>query len=455
MDDSLKTGKLIPLLIRYSIPAIVCYFISELYNMVDSYFVGNAVGSSAIAALGIVFPIQRLLIAFSLLFSFAASNLLANFIGAKNKKMANYVISSTVGLNFLIIVPYTLLVYIFRDKILTILSAHDEIYLYSREYLSIIIWGSIFLTLGTCFARLLLVFGKSTASIICSASGAIINIIFDYIFVYLGNQGVLGAAYATLISQIISCFISAVFLLKLMHREKVAISTLPSAGMMFKLFKTGLPSFVVESEDAIVLAVLNLVFFKAAGSRGIAILSLNIKAYMLLFVIVLGLAYGMQTIIAYNYGAKNFSRVRSCLRISLIFNILTSSVITMIFYLFSYQILNIFIKEEILLNEASIFFRRMIIVFPILAIYYSAITYLQASMKEISSMILTFFRQLIFLCPMMLIAIYLFNTEFSALFYIYPITDIMAAIIGSVVLYISIYKLKDSKYMKKKHSRVS
>lgn len=441
MTANLGEGKLIPLLVKFSIPAIAAYFISELYNMVDSYFVGNAVGALAIASLGIVFPIQRFLIAFSLLFSFASSNLLANFLGAKNKEASSSIIPSTIYLNFVFVIPFVFFIYFFKEEILHSLSADGDVFIYANEYLSIVIWGAIFLTLGTCLARILLVFSRPVLAIVATASPAIINIIFDFILVDHFAMAVLGAAYATLISQVLSFVVSSLILLIILRKEKVSLSWKFRLVLLYKLFTTGLPSFIVESEDAIVLAILNFIFFKVAGEEGIAILSLNIKCYMMMFVLVLGLAYGMQTIIAYNFGARNFSRVKRCLKISLLFNLFISSLMTLLFYIFAYDLLNIFVNDENILTKAVCSFRIMILCFPFLAIYYSLITYLQASMHELKSIFLSFCRQLVFLCPMMSVAYFLFDFHFIDLFYIYPLTDILASLIAAITFYFIFRKL--------------
>lgn len=434
-EKALGEGSIPLLLLRYSLPAVASYFISELYNMVDSYFLGNALGEEALAALGAVFPIQRLVIAFSLLFSFAASNLISLSFGRGRRDEAHGFFSAAVRLNVMIMVPYAVLIYVFRNQLLPLLGLRGTAIGMASRYVGIVIWGSLCLSLSTTLCRVLLVFGKNGLALLLTSCGAILNIILDAYFVCTLGLGMEGAAWATLLSQIGAFLLSAAFFAPYLKRGELRLCRRLGPALYQKVFAQGLPSFIVESEDAIVLAVLNRLFFLTAGNEGVAVLALNTKLYMFLFVLVLGFAYGMQILAAYNLGAGRIARVRSTLQTSALLSLFFTSAATLCFYLRARELLSLFVKEEAFIGRCLPCFRAMILLLPILVIYYTLVMFYQAADRARASILFSLLRQIMFLCPLVFLAVCLFRAPLHVLFYIYPLTDLLAAGLALFFLY--------------------
>mgnify|MGYP001455787121 CR=1 FL=1 len=430
----LARDPLLPLVLHFALPAILSYFISELYNMVDTFYVGNAVGPDAIGALGAVFPVQRLVIALSLLFAFATANRMAFYQGLDNQEEAEKTVAAGLILNLIFMIPYTLIVYFFRREIMPFLGAKDALFIPAVDYVSIIIWGSTFLTLSTTMARILLTLGHATLSVILSASGAVINIIADHILVKNHGMGVHGAAYATLASQILS-FVFALIAYLLITR-KIAFRFRPTFSFRrFKdLFLLGLPSFIVESEDAVVMAVLNLLLFRTAGETGVSVLAMDTKVYMFLFVLILGFAYGMQTIVAFNHGAGNSERVNKTVKLSLGLSLISSLVSSALFFIFAEPLLELFVKDQTLISLCKVTFRIMITGLPLLSFYYTGVMYYQAMGEAKKSLLLTLLRQIAILLPLAMVFVLLFRVRLRTLFFVYPLTDLIASGIVTALL---------------------
>lgn len=426
---------LLPLLLRFALPAIFSYFISELYNMVDTYFVGNAVGANAIGALGAIFPVQRLIIALSLLLAFGTANRQAYYQGTGEREEAEKTVSAGLIMNFLIMVPYTLIVFFFRHQIMPFLGAKEALFVPAVDYVSIIIWGGVFLTLTTTMARILLTLGHATISVVLTSLGALINIIGDHILVNKYGMGVHGAAYATLASQVLSFVITLIFYLRITRKLHFRFRPVWSKERFMTLFSLGLPSFIVESEDAIVMAVLNLLLFKLGGEMGVNVMAMNTKVYMFLFVLILGFAYGMLTLVAYNHGAGKPERVMQTVKLSLIMSLIAGIVSTVIFYVYAEPLLNLFVDDAELIAHCVPTFRHMIIGLPLLSFYYTGVMYFQAMGKALASTVLTLLRQLAILMPLALIFVYIFRVDLGGLFFAYPVTDVIAAGISVYLLH--------------------
>ena len=195
-----KIGKL---LLKFSIPIIMAYLVSELYNIVDTIFIGRTIGGSGIGALVVVFPIQRIIIALSVMIAIGASTALSRSNGEKDMAAGEKAIKNGFSLSILIMLTITGLVLLFSEQILRGFGASGEILMYAKEYLNIIILGSTFLSLTIFIAKILIAFGNSRVSIVSTSIGAIVNIILDIILVVNLGMGVKGAAIATAVSQFI------------------------------------------------------------------------------------------------------------------------------------------------------------------------------------------------------------------------------------------------------------
>lgn len=434
-------GKVGKILIRYSISVIIALLVSELYNMVDTIFVGRVVGAKGIGALVVVFPIQRIVAALSFMISTGAATALARYNGEKNNIKAGKVIKNGYTLVYLIMIPMTFIVYIFRDQVLKILGTSNGILPYAHEYLSIIIFGSIFFALTVYISDIMLSLGNNKISIISTSIGAIINILLDYIFVVKMPMGVKGAAIATTVSQIIG-FIYAYY-----HYGKVKRGFRISRGfsldkkIWLPIILVGLSAFIVEAEDGILMAVLNNLLLGTVGEEGIIVLGVVSKIYMFLFIAMFGISGAMLPMAAYNIGAENYRRLRKIVEKTAIYALITSIVLWIGALIFAPQLISFFVKEREIIYESVKAFRIMISVFPVISIYYVSIYYFQALGKAKTSIIVSVLRQLIIMLPVSLILVKGFNLGAMGVWLSYPISDILASLASYMLIKEEGYKL--------------
>lgn len=416
------------LLVRFSIPIIFSYLISELYNMVDTIFVGREVGPGGIGALVLVFPVQRIVIALSMMIAVGTSTSFSRANGKKDKDEASKVLGNGFTMSYSIMIVISIIVFILSDRILRMFGASGDILPLARDYLHYIIPGSVFLSLTIFISNIMISLGNSKISIISTSIGAIVNIFLDFILVSKFGMGVRGAAIATTVSQITG-FLYA-FYQYMILRKKFNFSSgfMIDKKIVLSIVMVGLSAFVIESEDGILMGVLNNLLLSSVGDMGIVILGIVSKVYMFLFIFIFGIASAMQPIAAYNMGAKNYRRLKSIMQKTSTFAFTVSAVFWAIMMIFTPWFIGIFVEDQAIIAEAVNAFRIVIAVFPIISVYYVSIFYFQAMGKAKTSILISVLRQLIIMIPVSIVLVKGFNMGAMGVWLSYPISDILSSI---------------------------
>lgn len=426
-----KIGKL---LIKFSIPIIISFLISELYNIVDTLFVGRNVGGLAIGALVLVFPIQRLIIALSVMISTGTSTAFSRANGEENAEKSKEIFQNGFSLVFLIMISLIVMVSLFKENILVFLGASPNILPLALEYLNIIIFGSIFLSLTILISNICITLGNNKVSIISNAIGAGLNIILDYILIVHFKMGIKGAAIATLISQIAGFSFAFYNYLKISKKYNLNTKFNIDKKVIMPILLVGLAGFVVEIEDGVVMGVLNNLLAQTSGDTGIIVLGLVSKLYMFLFVTMWGIASAMQPIASFNVGAKNYKRLKTLMKKTTIYAFLTTTVLWAFGLIFTEQLLSFFVKDALLIEEATKAFRIVISLFPLISIYYVSIFYFQAMGKARTSILISGLRQLIIMIPLSVFFVKVFDLGAMGIWISYPISDFLASLASFMLI---------------------
>lgn len=426
--------KISTLLLKFSVPIIIAFLVSELYNMVDTIFIGRTIGGSGIGALVVVFPIQRIIIALSVMIAIGTSTALSRANGKKDIEGASEAIKNGFSLTILIMVTITGIVFIFSEKILRGLGATGEILKYGKEYLNIIIFGSTFLSLTIFIAKVMIAFGNSRVSITSTTIGAVINVILDIVFVLNLKMGIKGAAIATAVSQFIGFLYAYYCYNKVRKANNLTKGFKINFKYIFPILLIGISAFIIEAEDAIVMAVLNNLLGSTVGESGIIVLGVISKVYMFLFIAMFGIASAMQPIAAYNMGAKNYKRIKTVMEETRKYSFITSVILWALSIVFAPQLMSIFVKESVIIIESARAFRIMVSAFPLISIYYVSIFYFQAQGKAKKSIMISLFRQLIIMIPLAILLVKSFNMGAMGVWLSYPISDVLSGIISYVLV---------------------
>ena len=398
------SGNLKTLLFRFSLPGIIGMVISALYNFVDTIFVGRGVGSLAIAALTIVFPVQIIMLAIGLMIGVGASSIISRSLGRNDRTTAAKACGNAFVLNVLINVVLMIIAFMFSDKILIFFGASTDVLPYASDYLSIILFGFVFFSFSLASNHIIRAEGRPRAAVYPMIVGALLNIILDPLFIFVLKMGVKGVALATIISQ----FCSSIYIIfyciygKSVYRPRIFMFK-PEKRMIKNITFIGFPSFLMAIIDSIIFLIYNRAILYYGNDLYIAIAGITFRIIDLTVMPILGISYGFSTIASFNYGAKLYERVKRIFGEAVLWTtiIATAGFIPTMF--FPRQLLGIFTNDPEMISMGVLPMRIIVVLLPILGFLIVGGVIFQAIGKPLPALIIDFSRQIIFLIPAILI----------------------------------------------------
>lgn len=447
MDNTKQLGeeRIGKLLLKFSIPAIVGMLVNALYNIVDRIFVGHIenVGSLSLSGITVVFPIMIILMAFGMLIGLGANALISIRLGEQKKDEAELILGNAFVLLIGTAAFISIISLVFIDFLLIKFGASIDVFPYAKGYAVIILFGSVFQAIGFGMNNFIRAEGNPKIAMITMLIGGIANTILDPIFIYVFNMGVKGAAVATIISQ----GISATWVLYHFFGKK---STLKIHVKNLKLKKDivtgivgiGMAPFSMQISASIIIIIMNNKLAIYGGDAAIAAMGIINSISMLILMPVFGINQGSQPIIGYNYGAKQFDRVKKALKLSIIAATFVCIVGFIVVMAFSRGLISVFNKSDAdLIDIGSSGIRTVLIMLPIIGFQVVSSNYFQAVGKAKHSMFLSLSRQVIFLIPLLLILPNLF--KLNGVWFAFPVSDLIASILTAVFLFREIKLLNE------------
>ncbi len=429
-DNRLGTENIGRLLVKLSLPAITAQVINALYNIVDRMYIGRipGVGKIALTGLGITFPIIMIVSAFASLIGMGGAPLASINLGKKDRRKAEQILGNCATLLTVIALTLTVVLLLCKGQLLYIFGASDATFPYANAYLTIYLLGTIAVQYSLGLNAFITAQGFATTGMITVLVGAVSNIILDPIFIFGFHMGVQGAALATIISQ----FISAVWVLLFLTGKKTVIRIRKPDIKLFapftlRVLALGLSPFIMQSTESLIQICFN-VSLKNYGSDLYvgAMVILNSVMQMGLMPLT-GMTQGAQPIIGYNYGAKNYARVKKTIRIEVVCCCVYAFAIwTMCMFFPRLPCLVFSDDAELIALAASsmkIFFFGTIVFGLQIAFQNSFVALGQAKV----SIMLALLRKIFLLIPLMLILPRVAGLGTTGVFLSEPIADIVAA----------------------------
>ncbi|MDF2839449.1 MAG: family efflux transporter, partial [Clostridia bacterium] len=345
MDRSKQLGedKVLKLLVRFSIPAIIGMLVNALYNIVDRIFIGNGVSTEALAGVAIGFPIMLVLMAFAMLIGIGANSLVAIRLGEQKKDEAELIMGNALVLLVGITAVISFFGLIFLDPLLSIFGASAVVLPYAREYLRIILLGAVFQSVGMGINNFIRSEGNPKIAMLTMLIGALLNTLLDPLFIFVFDMGIAGAAYATILSQAVSAgwvlyhFIYGNSVLKLrIGNFKLRLA------IVGKIFALGAAPFMMQFAASILHGIMNKSLAVYGGDVAVSGMSAVMSITMLFLMPIFGINQGVQPIIGYNYGAHKYDRVKEALKLAIIAATIVVTFGFIITRLFAVQLISIF-----------------------------------------------------------------------------------------------------------------
>ena len=426
MEESVKvnplaTEKVERLILKFSIPAIISMLVSSLYNIVDQIFIGQGVGLLGNAATNIAFPITIICTATALLLGIGSAS--------------NFNLPSGA-----------VIVLLFLDPLLHVFGVTKDVLPYAQDYTGITAFGIPFLILTTGGNHLIRADRSPTYSMTCMLTGAIINTILDPLFIFGFHWGIKGAAWATVIGQIVSGCLVIVYFVRF-KKMGLTVEMLKPRGMYIKgILTLGMASCINQIAMAIVQIVLNntLRYYGSLSVYGsdipLACVGVIAKVNMVFMAICIGLAQGCQPIWGFNYGAGNYVRVRHTYKRSMQIALAVGGICFVCFQVFPRQIVSIFGNgSEEYFRFAERYFRIYMFMTFVNGIHPVCSQFFTAIGKATKGAVVSLTRQILFLLP--LIIIFPIFIGIDGVMYAGPIADGTAAVVAIVLARSEIKKM--------------
>lgn len=431
--NDFSTGKLFPMILKYSIPASISLLITAIYNIVDRIFVGNFNGTSALAGLSICFPLSFMMIAFGLTCSAGGSSLFSLFAGKGQQKNMNRSFGNAFLLVIIFEIPLSLLLLIFVDPVLTIFGVTETAYSYALPYYKIVTLGCLFQGLTMVFCDFVRVSGRPVLGMCVTGIGAVTNMILDAVFVAVLGWGVEGAAWATVIGQILSTLLGAYLILKGYTKVEIERETFSfDFELAKKIVSCGFAFWIAQMAMGFISLVYNSQLGRYGGDMAISVYA--VVASIMTFVIMpaSGISQGIQPIVGNNFGAKNYKRVMSALYQASALSVGVTCIIWLIVMAFPEAILSSFGASEKMMELGTVGLRINFCITPVLGFVMLATTFFQSIAKPVPSIVITFLRQILFLIPF----IYLFPVLWgiNGIFAAQPVSDALALILSVILV---------------------
>ena len=426
-------GKLFPMILKFSIPAAISLLITAIYNIVDRIFVGNIIGTSALAGLSICFPLSFMMVAFGLTCSAGGSSLFSLFAGKNDQRSMNRVFGNALMLVVAFELLLSVLLLLFSEPILRVFGVTETAYPYASVYYRIVTLGCLFQGLTLVFCDFVRVSGKPVLGMFVTGVGAVTNILLDAVFVAVLKWGVAGAAWATVLGQIVSALFGAFLIFSGKSRVEIRKDTFSfDSGLARRIVSCGFAFWIAQMAMGLISLVYNSQLGKYGSDTAISVYA--VVASIMTFVIMpaSGISQGIQPIVGNNYGAGDYRRVMSTLYQGSGLSVGITCVIWVAVMLFPRQILMVFGATEEMLAIGVPGLRTNFCITPILGFVMLATTFFQSIAKPLPSIIITFLRQILFLIPFL----YLFPALWgiNGIFAAQPVSDALALVLSLILV---------------------
>lgn len=427
--DFLKNEPLVKLLFSQSVPAIVGMFVMALYNVVDTFFVGQIVGVEAIAALSISFPVSIFIMAFAQLSGIGGASVISRNLGAGNIKKARITAANALLFVFVSAVVIAFFGVLFCKEIMSALGADSNIIGYAQDYMYITFPGAVTFMLTVCINNLIRAEGHAKTAMFTMTLSALLNIALDAVFMISLNAGVKGAAVATVISQFaVICY--AVYHFKFSGKSNLVPSLSDfkfDKKILFEIWGIGFSSFMRQASGSLIAIIINKSIVSYGSNIELAAFGIINRIQSFAFMPTFGIVQGMSPIAGYNYGAKRFDRVKKSYFISM--GTSTTLFISMfIFFIFkSSFLIEIFNSNPNLIKSGSEALKIISLMFPLLGFQIVGGGLFQALGKVKPALITTISRQIIFFIPLIIFLPRIFGLR--GIWFSFPIADMLSVIL--------------------------
>jgi putative MATE family efflux protein len=431
-DEELGTTDIKKLLIKQALPASIGILFMSLNILIDTIFVGQWIGSLAIAVVTVVFPITFLISSLGMAIGVGGGSVLSRALGAKNREKAKLTFANQIMMTFLLASIFVILGFFFSRELLLFYGAKGDIMAPATIFLSPIIVSVPFLALSMMGNNIIRAEGQATYAMVSMIIPALVNIALDVVFIKLMDLGMFGAALATAISYF-TCFLFILWYFIYKTELKIQAKDFKFHIPIIKeITSLSFVSFSRQGVISILAIILNHTLYSYGGENSIIVYGIISKTLIFALFPVLGITQGFIPIAGYNYGAEKYDRVKESIQISIKYAALLASLVFITILYYSTSIITIFTTNEKIIAEASSALRWVFAASPVIAVQLIGAAYFQAAGKAKKALLLTLSKQGFFLIPLVLILPNFFGI--FGVWVAFPIADVLSTILTGYFL---------------------
>ena len=421
------------LLFKQALPASIGILVMSLNILIDTIFVGQWIGSIAIAAINVVLPVSFFIAALGMAIGIGGSSIISRSLGSDNIQKARYTFANQITLTILITVSFVFIGLYFIESIIPLFGGKGGIYEPSKIYYTIVLYGVPFLALSMMGNSVIRAEGKPKFAMYALMIPSIGNIVLDIVFIKYLNMGMAGAAWATTGSYVL-CFIF-IFWFFASDKSELKIKTHHLSlkkPIVKEITSLGSITLARQATVSITYLLMNNILYNYGGEVSVTAYAIVGRMMMFSLFPVYGITQGFLPIAGYNFGAKNFERVKEVIYLAIKYASFFATLVFLVLMIFPEEITKVFTSDADVIRETPAAMRWVFLATPIIAIQLIGAAYFQGIGKAKTGLILALLRQGILFVPLILI-LPLFFGEMGA-WISFPISDILATIITGVVL---------------------
>ncbi len=414
--------------LKLALPVVLSSVLTLVYNLVDTYFIGQTGNADLVAGVSLCAPVFTLLIAMGDMFGLGGSSVISRLLGAGRKDDARRLSVFCLDGCFIFGILIAVILLVFRNPILHLLGTTEDTFMHAKGYYLWIAAGAPFVILGLAPSNLLRTEGHANAAMIGSVLGSIINIILDPVFIFTLNKGAAGAAIATIIGNIGADIFYVMYIRR--HASVLSFRVKDfriSAHELKEIFSIGIPSSITNLVQSIGVVLMNNALLPY-GNQSIAAYGIVAKVTMIVIMVLVGFAFGGQPLYGYLYGAQKKTRLKEAIRFAFVLELSLACALSLILYVNAGHAVALFIDNQAIVGAGTPMLRALLAGMPFMSVVLIITCLFQSTGKAWQALVLSASRQGIVFALMLVILGRLLG--YDGILHAQPASDILTALLA-------------------------
>ena len=442
-SEFLGTENVHKLVLKFGSFAVITMLATGAVNVVGTLIISRGIDIYAVGAIGILFPLVTVYFGFSQLVAIGAASYISRMLGKNRKEEVLSAIIIPYALTLIISILLMLGTWFFKESIISFLGATGDSEEISRTYLAVFTYSIPFTAMVLLSSAIFRAYGKLKLSMLVILVESALIIALDYLFIFIVGNGIEGVAFSHILAGILSSALGIILLIKLNGGKHVLQNSLKwDPRIIHGLLSIGLSALGRSLASAAFILVLNRTINHLGGDDPLAALGAVNRIIIFLLFAVMGISQAMQPIVSYNFTAKKSNRIKEALKYALIYSSIIGLIGSILGIFLPNQVVGIFTNNAEVLDDAALIFRMQLILFITIGFQTLSVTYFQAIGKAWMSFFLSVFKPLLILIPLVYFMPKILDNAVASVWWVFPISDILATIICFWILRKNVKKLQ-------------